>query len=418
MTGPAGAPVVAVVDAYSTGRHLAAELARRGAACVHVRSQQDIPAYFTRSFAPDDFTEDLGHQPDRAKLTAVLRERGVRRVVAGTESGVLLADELTDLLGLPGNDPVNAVARRDKRAMADTVRRAGLAVPAGRAFDSAAGAAHWFAGTGFDEAVVKPVDSAGTDNVSFARSAAAVRSAAAAVLASDNVYGARNRSVLVQRRVTGREYYVNTVSYRGTHRVAEIWGYVKAVGPSGAPVYDYEEPVPPGSAEWRLLRGFTAGVLDALGVRSSAGHTEIMLTGDGPVLIESGARLGGATSPQTVREYCGVSQTGLFADSILTPRSLAGFDDAAVGWHGHLKNVAFRNHQHGTVRGTGWLDAVTALPSVVHVAPGIAVGDRLTPTVDLFSSPGYAYLASADPAQVARDHAALRRMEADGLYTR
>ncbi|WP_127452608.1 hypothetical protein [Streptomyces sp. B29(2018)] len=65
-------------------------------------------------------------------------------------------------------------------------------------------------------------------------------------------------------------------------------------------------------------------MLDALGIRNSPAHTEVMLTATGLVLIETGARLGGATSPAVVEQHCGMSQTALAAAALATPKD---FDD-------------------------------------------------------------------------------------------
>jgi hypothetical protein len=85
------------------------------------------------------------------------------------------------------------------------------------------------------------------------------------------------------------------------HRVAEIWRYTKRRGPASTPIYDYEEPVPASSPEAHVLRSFAFSVLDALGITDTPAHTEVMLTPTGPVLIETGARLGGATAPTSWR---------------------------------------------------------------------------------------------------------------------
>lgn len=256
---------------------------------------------------------------------------------------MILADTLNHLLGTPGNDIATVTARRDKSEMAATVAAAGLAVPAGRCFESVDQAVAWYAASMSGPAVVKPVDSAGTDNVRFCESLDEVRLACATVLASSNLYGVPNRRVLVQERLVGTEFYVNTVSHAGTHRVAEIWRYTKRPGPGGGPIYDYEEPVDRGSALARQLREFVFAVLDALGIRSSAAHTELMLTDRGPVLIEAGARLGGATLPDVVAKFCGVSQTFLQAQHLVDPASLDQFDDRTPGWAAAVRNVSLIN---------------------------------------------------------------------------
>jgi len=376
-----------------------------------------MPDYFLRGFQPQDYEEDLLAGDDLAALGARLTALGVRRVLAGTESGVLIADRLNALMGLPGNDAGTAAARRDKTAMARAAAAAGLAVPCGRSFDDPIAAAAWYDSAGLREAVVKPPCSAGTDNVWFCSGAREVERACDRVLSASNLYGARNRAVLVQERLRGVEYYVNTVSHDGVHRIAETWRYHKRSGSSGSPVYDYEEPVPAAGAEAAPLRAYVPRVLDALGVVSGAAHTEVMVTERGPVLIESGARLGGATLPEVVEKFSGVSQTSLLADCVLSPDRLRAFDDTTVCWSSRVRNVALINHQAGDVRSLDWAERIAGLPTAVGLAHHLEPGQRLEPTRDLLDSPGFVYLAAADPAEVELDYALLREWEDQALYT-
>ncbi|MFI7099207.1 ATP-grasp domain-containing protein [Streptomyces sp. NPDC050161] len=407
---------IAVVDGYSTGRTLVSALRNRGSACIHVQSSPDMSDYFTRGFHADDYEAVLG-AGEPTELAAELSRLGVQRVVAGTESGVILADTLTHLMGLPGNRYDTIAARRDKVLMGDTAAAAGVATPLGGAFADAAEAAEWFASHGLEEGVVKPTSSAGTDNVRFCRTPADIHSACDAVLNSANLYGQPNTVALVQERVRGVEYYANTVSHEGVHRMAELWRYTKRVGSSGYPIYDYEEPVPVASAEAAPLREFVAATLDALGVVSGAAHTEVMMTARGPVLIESGARLGGGTAPAVVEKFSGTSQTSLFADTLIDPKRLEEFDDAATTWSRTVRNVALINPVAGKVSSLDWTERIEALPTLVTLTHGVTAGEQLAATTDLINSPGYVYLAAEDPQDIERDYRALRDMEEEGLYT-
>lgn len=409
---------IAIVDGYSTGRILAEALRRRGVTCVHVRSSEVMSEYFARGFDPGNYEASVTATAEPGLVAAELAALGVTRVVAGTESGVLVADTLAHLMGLPGNRYDNRAARRDKAAMGAACAAAGLAVPRGRAFGDPAGAVAWFTAHGLTEAVVKPPRSAGSDNVRFCTGPEEVREACERVLAARNVYEEPNRVVLVQERLHGTEYYANSVSHGGTHRIAELWRYTKLTSALGHPVYDYEQPVPLDSPEAAPLREFVPAVLDALGVAYGAAHTEVMVTGRGPVLIESGARLGGGTLPWVTDKYCGTSQTTLLADSLVDPGGLRHFDETALARPGALRNVALINSRAGTVRSSDWSAELEALPTLVAVSHGLRTGQPLGVTTDLLSSPGYVYLAAADPGEVDRDYRRLRELEADGLYTR
>ncbi|MGI5133804.1 ATP-grasp domain-containing protein [Streptomyces sp. CA-106110] len=409
---------IAVVDGYSTGAALAQRLHAAGIECLHVQSRPagDFTPYLLRSYRPGDYTRDLGYAPDTGALVAWLNNARVSRVIAGTESGVMLAESVSMALGLPTNSPAQPAARRDKALMAKVVRAAGLATPYATTARSAAEAAEWFAASGLPDAVVKPRASGGSDHVRFCSTPEEVAKAAARVLGDRNIFGEPNTTVLVQQRLEGTEYYINTVSARGVHRVAEIWRYTKRRGPASTPIYDYEEPVSVSSTVGQILRSFTVSVLNALGITETPAHTEVMLTADGPVLIETGARLGGATAPGIVEKYCGTSQTSLAAAALIDPASLTGFNDTHDRHVGALRNVEFINPFRGPASADA-LTKVASLPTVVHVAYATDPGTLLEPTSDLLNSPGYTYLAAHHHQDIEQDYTTLRAWESEGLHT-
>lgn len=409
--------VVAIVDAHSTGRLLVEWLRRKGVRCVHVRSVPDLPEFFVRGFRPDAYAADLTYDGDVGALAARLKDLGVEEVLAGVESGVVLADQLNNALGTPGNRMETTHARRDKSAMAAVVRAAGLAVPRGRTFVSVDDAVDWYRTSRLGAAVVKPVRSGGTDNVRFCDTAEEVREACGEVLRARNVFGEPNAAVLVQERVYGDEYYVNTVSRDGTHRVAEVWRYTKLVGPTGAPIYDYDEPVDQAAPAAAAIRAFVGDVLTALGIVNGPAHTEVILAGSRPVLIETGARLGGGTNPDLVQRICGRSQMALLVTSLTDAAAFHAFDDRSGRWSQHLRHVELINRHAGVVRSMAWADRIRALPTVADLVATMAPGSRLVETTDLTSSPGYVYLASADGSALLDDYARIRAWEEEPFYT-
>ncbi|MEI5101189.1 ATP-grasp domain-containing protein [Streptomyces sp. PmtG] len=407
---------IAIVDGYMSGRHLTRELHDRGAECFHIRSRPRLPRTVTASFAPRLYEKDFGYIDDFARLVATLRALRVRRVVAGAETGVLLAENLASALGLPGNPPLSSALRRSKPLMSAALRRAGLAAAADTVIESPDEAVRWCEEQGFTEVVVKPVDSSASDNVWFCRDATEVADACRTVLTSPNFFGDANRRALVQERLTGDEFYVNTLSEDGVHSVTESWQYTKRTVWGRFPVYDYEEPSDPADPRTRALHAYVRAALTALGVRHGAAHTEVMLTARGPVLIEAGARLGGGVLPQVTARHTGASHAGLLADLILGSGTPRGYEPT-LRWPGHVRYVSLINQADGVVRSAHWERLVSALPTADTLVPLVRPGERLRPTRDLATSPGYLYLTGPDRAAVERDYATLRAWEASGLYT-
>jgi biotin carboxylase len=402
---------VAVVDANGMAAHLPAALAGHGLETVRVRSEAPN-VHLTGTLAAD-----VRHRGDVAETAAALRHLDVGFVLAGTESGVLLADELSAALGTPGNGMTSPRARRDKFEMVTAVREAGLATAASFASPSADEVAEWAAGLGSWPVVLKPLASAGTDNVRICRSADQLRAAHAAILAGTDRYGLRNETVLAQEYLHGDEYFVNTVSRDGVHHVVEVWRYHKQAIDGGHWMYDYEHPVPLEDPRVADLVGYTLDVLDALEIRNGAGHTEVMLTATGPVLVESAARMGGAHEPSVISRCIGTNQVECLALAVARPEDVTERRLPTYRPRSFLRYVTLISPGDGVVPDDAGFAAVRALPSFVELVLTTPPGRPVRRTVDLGTSVGYVYLEADDQEQVESDYKQLREYELNGLYT-
>ncbi len=405
----------AIVDAYGIGRFLPAALRRYDVEPIHVRSEfPDIHL----EYRPEDFTIDLKHDGDIEATAERLRELGVEFVVAAMESGVLLADELSATLGTPGHGMSRPAARRDKYAMARAARDAGLASAESFASASADEVIAWAIERDGWPVVLKPVASAGMDNVHFCHSPEEIRVGHASILASADRYGCRNEIALAQQFLDGDEYFVNTVSRDGVHHIVEIWRYHKHQIDSTRSMVSNEHPVPIDDPAARAVGEYALAVLDALEIRNGAAHTEIMLTRGGPVLVECGARLGGAHLPEIVSRCIGTNQIDRLALAIARPEEITA---GTLPPYQLLTPVRFLNlivPEDGVIPADEKWAQIRALDSFLELIVTQPAGKRIERTVDLASSPGYVYLSSDDPAQVAADYQRLREIERGGLYER
>ncbi|MCA9514632.1 MAG: DUF192 domain-containing protein, partial [Myxococcales bacterium] len=283
---------VVLVDADRSGATLASELQRRGVRTVHAHGRDDAGAEARYAALGYRFARHVAHDGDVEALAAALEGDGVTWVLPGSEGAVDVADALAERLGAQGgNDPALRRARRDKHAMHEAVAAAGLAVPRHALARSVDEALAFYRGEGLGEVVVKPPASAGGDGVRVATTAGELADAVRALLGTRSRLGLDNAAVVLQERLRGEEYYVNTVTDGGRHVVTDVWRCHKRAL-HGLPFqYDRFELEPGDGPLVATLAPAVGAILDALGVRAGAAHTEVMLTADrGVVLIESGAR--------------------------------------------------------------------------------------------------------------------------------
>ena len=404
-----------IVDGYSTGNFLPPAFARLGVPVVHVRSTAElIPAMVAPNRAA--YRADLAC-PDGAAVPATLAALRAHRplaVLAGSESGVPLADLLSERLGLPTNGSQLSPARRDKFVMIETLRAAGIRCA--RQFTSPEPAAivAWAAGEGGAPVVVKPLRSASSENVRICRGPREVEAAAREVLAATTMFGTANTAVLVQSYLAGTEYIVDTVGSGGHRYVCGVWEYEKSTSAAGRPLYDRDVLLDPARAPVPELVAYVDRVLDVLGVRHGPAHAEVVMTPDGPALVEIGARLNGNMEPGFHDRCLGTNQVALtalacarpaefrerYADRVYTRRQHAVVHNTRTGQDGVITAV------RRTV-----VDRIGALPTVHLVTVRLVPGARIRPTADLLSSPMRIFMVGDDPERLHADHAAIAELK-------
>lgn len=327
------------------------------------------------------------------------RKSGVTHVIPGVEPSVEFADELAELLGLSINDFGLSAARRNKELMHRVVDAAGLRIPKQKAFARAEAATAWIDDNLNYPVVVKPLDSAGSEDVRKCQSRDQVVQAFADITGKLNKFGSNNQQLLVQEFIGGTEFVLNTVSQEGTMIITDAWEYTKGSANGAAFVYQRARLLAYEDSRVAQLAEYGSQVLQALGVKFGPTHMEIKIDDDGPVLIEVGARLAGSSfhsSTQKARAD-GLSQLEMIAQVI------AGQADAAPYQLKNYAMILFQvSSQAGTVRAAPPIERVTSVMAYgSHKFSG--VGDRIHKTIDLFTYPGEVRLYSPSIKQLLTD---------------
>lgn len=429
---------VAIVDPYSSGRFLAYELAERGVPMVCVRSSLKLDAFFLSSYDTHKgyFVSTVDHDGDLASTVAALSDgqQEIKAVIAGCDSGVELADALSEKLGLCSNGTELTWARRDKAGMHERLKECGIPsadqVQSSKLEDLLSWTREREARMGAEEAypvVVKPI---GGQGVFFCTSEQDLVNAHKALLAYTQAdSGCRVEQLVLQEFLTGTEYIVDTCSLDGEHLCCAVWRYNKRHGVpwnSQAVFTEYQELIASDSHECDVLVSYIFQVLDALGFRHGPCHAEVMLTPRGPILVEVHSRLHGIQGPLVVSK---ATNTGL---------STYVVDGMTMGWQGdggllkkHLDAgrisapwrwlyprvqcaaiVMLVSHTQGYLRADIATQIMNLeLPSVMEVFPSVTKGNLIQQTIDLNTMAGYAVLLHDCSEQMAKDIASIRAAE-------
>ena len=227
--------VVAIVDPFSSGAVLSAEILKSGFHCIAVYSEQMDKLESIKNMVPQGlvikYEAIIDYNVDKKLMLNNIRQSGfdVIAVLAGAETGVELTDELSELMGLRTNGTKQSAARRDKFIMRESVRAAGLrAVKQHQAssWQDAFDFVNEWNPSPF-KVILKPINSAGTEDVTLCESMDELKKGFFKILGKKNELGLTNSHVLIQEFLDGPEYVIDMVSRDGVHKVAHIVLYDK-----------------------------------------------------------------------------------------------------------------------------------------------------------------------------------------------
>ncbi len=360
-----------------------------------------------------DRTIEIPDDGNFEHLLTALAPYDIACVVAGSEMGVVLADRLAQALGLPGNPPASSLLHQNKDMMQEALREHGLRSIRGRVVHTLQEVRDWWKELSVSHVVLKPVAGAGTAGLHFCNSEEEAVRAAETEFAGADYFGRKDGGLIMQERIEGTEYIINTVSRNGVHRITDIWVYDKVRRGQSGNAYNYA----------RILRRLEAGhaemaeyayrVLDALDFRYGPSHGEYMLTETGPVLVEVGARpMGGHFERSMLDRLLGHHLTDASLDSYLDPDAFERDRKKKYRTNGFLMNKFFITPEGGTVDSYPVLTLLHSLKTLAGGSLSPAFADfRLPTTVDLDSAPGNILLYSEDENEVWRDYQLIRTLE-------
>ena len=413
---------IIIVQCMSTGKNYVQDIIDRNYNPIILEMKafgdsEEALAYHEEVKAEYDLIEnefDLIYEKDTYEETLeMVREYNPLLIVAGTEDGVILATRLANDLDLLCNPIENIDALTLKDEMQNKLAENGIRSIKGKVVRSVEEAIEYYDEEGFHGVVVKPVYSAASVGVRLCSNRQEMIEAVKEVFNLTGVYGNDLNELVIQERINGQEYVVNTVSCDGVHRVTMIWKYNKIKTAEGGNVYDYDETINElGIGEAELVE-YAYDVADALGVKYGPVHGEYMIDEKGPVLIEVNCRPhGGDLDAKFLDRISGQHETDSALDSYLNPEKF------------NLERLkGYRLFAHGVVK-----TFIVPKNLIARSSPMNSIGVNLksffktglnsiqspqtfSKTQDLETAGGTVYLAHEDPNQLQQDVDFLRDIE-------
>jgi hypothetical protein len=199
-----------------------------------------------------------------------------------------------------------------------------------------------------------------------------------------------------------------------------VYVYDKRPTNGAAFVYWNMIPVDSSTKEAQQLIKYTRGVLDALKLDNGPTHGEVMMTKDGPCLVEMNCRTHGwdaAWAPLCRALTGGYCQLDAGIDSHV---SQAAFDKIPEVMPSPFKasgqTIMLVNYFSGVVKAMPGHEKMRELSSFESLTTRVKVGSKVELTIDLFTAVGVLVLINSDKAQLDKDIAEVRKMEQEGLF--
>ncbi|HAU1159627.1 TPA: ATP-grasp domain-containing protein, partial [Legionella pneumophila] len=352
-------------------------------------------------------------------LNIFLRDKELIVVLAGAESGVELADKLSERYCIDhSNGTALSSCRRNKYEMVQKLGQLHIDVPLTIKSNSSDEFLTWIKNNNLftKGVVIKPLKSAGTDSVHACFNEQELIEVVNQNIGKINQLNFKNDDLIAQEYLIGTEYVVDSTSINGNHIITNICCYKKTNANNSKFVYDYLDFLPETGDVQHNLAEYVYKVLDGLGVKYGPAHSEIMLTDKGPQLIETGIRPHGGVAIPACRLATGNSHLDLTLDLILSKskrlENRIGFKlikhTRIVFLISHFESYILDEHQN--------LEYIKKLISFVTLKLNVRPGKYLKKTVDLFSMPGLLILSHESKEQVESDYNLVRKLEQKGLF--
>ncbi len=413
---------IIVVECISTGKNFIGDIINRGYNPI-VLNLKDSDTEDGKKFGQHVLEEyekipyefDVIYEKDTYEKTLEeVRKYNPLLIVPGNERGVILATKLSNELGLLCNPIENLDAITLKNEMHNRLAERGLRSIKGKVVHNLDEALEFYDSENLKEVVIKPTYSAGSASVRICLNRDEMINSINQLFDNVNYYGDEIEELLIQERINGTEYIVNTVSHKGIHRVTLIWKYNKVKTTEGAIVYDSCETINELSLGEAEMIEYAYKVADALEIQYGPVHGEYMIDEKGPVLIEVNCRpCGGDMPAKFLDRISGQHETDSILDSYLKPKT---FYDKI-----HEK---YRLYAHGTLK-----FFITPKNMIARSSPITNIEKKLKAfhsstlinttypdmyfkkTEDLNTAPGYVFLVNENKAKVDHDLNFLRDIE-------
>ncbi len=324
----------------------------------------------------------------------------IKAAIAGTDSGVLLADAISHHLGLWGNPPELSVARIDKGEMRATLKKAGLPCPAFKLCTTEQEVLAFAKNHAFP-LVIKTPRGAGTSLVFICDEPQDLACKFHEIMENKDFFGQQANYAVIEEYMSGKDYAVNTFSDGKNVYVTDIWTYDKINSETFKNVYYNVFSLPLENPDLKPFISLGKKIAHTFKIERGPAHLEMKYDPKrGLSLIEINPRLAGSRMPLFLQKYSNFDPYKKTIEVFVNGTTQVP------------QNIVMRKHcavahcpifQRGKISEILGVDLITKLASYEAHVLNVKVGDKLTPTTDMTTTPLIVFLAHENRAQLMQD---------------
>ncbi len=171
-----------------------------------------------------------------------------------------------------------------------------------------------------------------------------------------------NGNVIIEEYLEGKEVSVEVITLDGVSHIIQITDKIT----TGAPHFvemGHSQPSALCESEQEKIRDLAARAVKAVGIQNGPAHVEIMLTKNGPKMIELGARLGG----DFITTHLVPLSTGVdMVEAVI--KIACGEKPDLEPKFSCASAIKYLNTEHGIIQGVSGTDDALAIPEIKEVA--------------------------------------------------
>lgn len=329
-----------------------------------------------------------------------------------SDASSVIVTKLCNDLNMPSNSFEYVDNYIDKAKMHEQLKKHGVRYIRGKVVYSKQEALDYFREENFRQCIIKPSKSASSVGFHVCENIEDLEKYFDKEHNQNNFFGGTNEGLLLQEKISGDEWIVNTVSYNKVHRLLSIWKYDVVHGANNSRLFNYIESMNGFELGSNDVYQYILRVYDALHVDYGPIHAEVMVDEKGPVLIEVNPRvMGGSVTAKFQDKLFGHHDTDVVLDTFLHPNIHYSKNNDAYNpmMKGIIKFV--NSSQKINVENVYYLDIFKHMKSWISGEYILNENGNVDITDNVMNACGIVHLACKNETQLWRDYRFVKNMQ-------